>query len=117
INLRDQTARHDLRILQRFARIFDQRQTEISPCGRLDPLRCRARAKDAAERLDQALLPFALDPLLRDQVRAPKELAGVGPELGLERPESEMAPVFGLVDVIAGITAAEELRPAFGHSS
>src|SRR5262245_63190982 len=112
LNLRDQPAMPDLRVIDHFGDVVYERDAGVDVFKSREPFGGWSGFEDFAERRNYLFLRAVIE-TFPDEIFAPQHAAGVLPEFMLQRAQAEITAVFRLVDLIAGVAA----RQTFGAAS
>src|SRR5262245_30332694 len=104
LNLRDQPAMPDLRVIDHFGDVVYERDAGVDVFKSREPFGGCSGFEDFAERRNYLFLRAVIE-TFPAEFFAPQYAACVLPKFMLYRAETEMAAVFRLVDLIAGVAA------------
>src|SRR5262244_254418 len=113
LDLRDQSTMFDLWVVYHLGDVVDERNAGVDVFKRREPSGGGSGFEDFAERRDHLFLR-AVAETPSDKIFAPQHTAGILPEFQFQRAQAEIATVFRLVDLIAGVPARQTFIAAFG---
>ena len=105
--LHDHLAMPDLRIVEHLLDGCDGPEADVLVGEQGDPLVHRLFLELGAHAPERLFPRVAAGELLRDQLRHPELVAQVPPEVRLESPDGDPAPVLGFVQRVAGMLARQ----------